>query len=68
LNRDETEEWDEPAPDVCDHIWAYALPDFKHRLAAFQYREIKPSDFLSPEEIRRFRIPDKEIIYRCMKR
>ncbi len=68
LNRDKTEEWDEPAPDVCDHIWAYALPDFKDKLGSFEYREIKPADFLSPEEIRRFRIPDKEIIYRCVKR
>jgi ubiquinone/menaquinone biosynthesis C-methylase UbiE len=68
LNRDKTEEWDEPAPDVCGHIWAYSPSDFKHKLDPFQYLEIKPADFLSPEEIRRFRIPDKEILYRCVKR
>ncbi|HIJ65510.1 MAG TPA: class I SAM-dependent methyltransferase [Candidatus Hydrogenedentes bacterium] len=54
-------------PDPIDHIWMYATNDFKHRLNCFQVEEITPKSFLSPAEIRRHRIPDREIIYRCVK-
>ena len=63
----ETEEWEIPDPDIHYHIWAYATPDFKYRLDCFDYQEIKPETFLSKEERTRFRIPPKEIIYRCVK-
>ncbi len=68
MNLDETVEWEEPDPDIYDHIWAYALPDFKYRLGRFAYEEIKPASILSPDEIRRYRIPDKEVVYRCVRR
>ncbi|MBI4557031.1 MAG: class I SAM-dependent methyltransferase [Candidatus Hydrogenedentes bacterium] len=54
-------------PDDIDHIWMYALDDFKNRLTAFDVREVTPKSFLTPAEIRRYRIPDKEIIYCCVK-
>ena len=63
-----TEEWDEPDPDIYGHIWAYSRFDFKDRLAAFEVEEIKPDSFLSQEEQVRFGVPEKEIIYRCVKR
>ena len=63
----ETEEWEIPDPDIHYHIWAYATPDFKYRLDCFDYQEIKPDTFLTEEERTRFRIPPKEIIYRCVK-
>ena len=64
---DETEEWEVPNPDIHYHIWAYATADFKCRLDCFDYQEIKPDTFLSAAERARFRIPPKEIIYRCVK-
>lgn len=63
----ETEEWEIPDPDIHYHIWAYSAADFKYRLDCFEYQEIKPETFLSEDERVRFRIPPKEIIYRCVK-
>ena len=60
--------WAQPDPDCFYHIWAYALPDFKERLASFDYEEVTPSSFLSEDEICRYRIPPKEVVYRCVKR
>jgi hypothetical protein len=34
----------------------------------FDYAEIKPDSFLTAAEQARFKIPPKEIIYRCVKR
>jgi len=62
-----TIEWETPDPDLCYHIWAYATGDFKERLSVFDYTEVTPGSFLSAEEQTRFRIPPKEIIYRCVK-
>ncbi len=56
-----------PDPDIHYHIWAYSSADFKYRLDCFDYQEIKPDTFLSETERTRFRIPPKEIIYRCVK-
>lgn len=67
MTLDETVEWEVPDPDIHNHIWAYAAPDFKYRLDCFDYQEIKPDTFLSRKELRRFRVPPKEIIYRCVK-
>lgn len=64
----ESREWDEPNPDISDHIWAYSIHDFKDRLAVFDVLEITPASYLTPEEQERFGIPPKEIIYRCVKR
>ena len=63
----ETVEWPEPNPDIFGHIWAYAMPDFKERLDTFDFDEIQPATFLSEQEIQRFAVPPKEIIYRCVK-
>lgn len=60
-------EWDEPNPDIFDHIWNYSQNDFKDRLADFEYEEIVPASFLSPAERSRYRIDDTEVIYRCVK-
>jgi hypothetical protein len=68
MNIEESIEFAEPNPDCFDHIWAYALPDFKFKLDCFDYVEIKPDTYLTPEEQKRYRIPDKEVIYRCTKR
>lgn len=67
MTLNETEEWEIPDPDIHYHIWAYSTKDFKDRLDIFDYDEIKPNTFLTGEETRRFRIPPKEIIYRCVK-
>lgn len=64
---DETEEWEIPNADIHYHVWAYSTADFKYRLDCFDYQEIKPDTFLSEAERTRFRIPPKEIIYRCVK-
>lgn len=56
-----------PHPDIFAHYWSHAL-DFKEKLADFEYQEIRPQDFLSRDEQRRFGVPDDEIIYRCVKR
>jgi SAM-dependent methyltransferase len=63
-----TVEWEIPDPDIHYHIWAYATSDFKDRLDVFDFQEIKPETFLTGEERTRYRIPPKEIIYRCVKR
>ena len=62
-----TVEWEIPDPDIHYHIWAYATPDFKERLDVFDFQEVKPDSFLTQEECTRYRIPPKEIIYRCVK-
>lgn len=67
MTLDVTEEWEIPDPDIHYHIWAYATNDFKHRLDIFNFEEIKPDTFLTAEERVRYRIPPKEIIYRCVK-
>jgi SAM-dependent methyltransferase len=56
-----------PHPDYFYHYWSHAR-DFKEKLSAFDVEEILPSSFLTPEESHRFSIPEKEIIYRCVKR
>lgn len=66
-NTEKTFEYNEPNPELNYHVRAYAVSDFKYRLDRFEWREIKPGDFLSQEETRRFRVPDKEILYRCVK-
>lgn len=67
MSLDATVEWDEPDPDVFYHIWAYSRFDFKKKLSPFEYEEIRPGSMLSEEERRRYAIPEKEIIYRCVK-
>ena len=67
MTLNETEEWEVPDPDIHYHIWAYSTSDFKYRLDGFDYQEIKPETFLSEDERTRYRIPPKEIIYRCVK-
>jgi len=68
MELDETEEWAEADPDMWGHIWAYSQKDFKPRLAPFEFKEVYPESFLTPEEVERFRVPRKEVIYRCVKR
>ena len=66
MTLNETEEWAIPDPDIHYHIWAYSASDFKYRLDCFDFQEIKPETFLSEDERTRYRIPPKEIIYRCV--
>jgi len=54
-------------PDAIGHVWMYAQRDFPERLACFHVETIAPGSFLSAAEIRRHRVPDKEILYRCLK-
>ncbi len=67
MTLDDTVEWEEPDPDIFYHIWAYSIHDFKYRLECFDFQEIKPDTFLTSEERQRYRIPPKEVIYRCVK-
>lgn len=60
--------YDAPDPNCWDHWWAYSRFDFKEKLDCFDYEEVKNETFLTKEEIDRYKIPDKEIIYRCVKR
>ena len=61
-------EWDEPNPIVFDHIWNFSRNDFKNRLEGFEFEEIRPETFLTPAEVRRYRLNDYEVLYRCVKR
>lgn len=63
-----TIEFGKPDPTIFDHVRGYSPNDFIHRLNAFEYDEIKPMTFLSSEEILKFRIPDSQVIYRCIKK
>lgn len=63
-----TIEWEVPDPDLCYHVWAYSTSDFKDRFGELEFEEVTPAGFLSAAEQDRFRIPPKEIIYRCVKR
>ncbi len=63
-----TREFGKPDPLIFDHVRGYSLHDFAARLSAFDYDAIRPGDFLTQEEMKRFRIPeDSQIIYRCFK-
>ncbi len=63
-----TVEFGAPDPAIFDHVRGYSPADFRDRLAPFAYEEIVAPDFLSKEEIRRYRIPpDSQVIYRCTK-
>ena len=64
---EKTREFGAPDPDVFEHVRGYATNDFKARLSPFQFEEIKADSFLTPDEIRRYRIPDSQVIYRCTK-
>lgn len=68
MHQTETEEYGKPDPEIFDHVRGYSPLDFKHRLAPFEYEEIFPHTFLTPEETQRFAIPDSQAIYRCTKR
>lgn len=63
-----TDEYGAPDPFMFGHVRAYSAKDFEPRLAPFVYRKIGGRDFLSPEEVRRYRIPEKEVLFRCVKR
>lgn len=62
-----TIEFGKPDPEIYDHYRGYSPLDFEARLASFTYDRIDPKDFLSPAEIRRFRIPPSQVIFRCVK-
>jgi len=65
---DETVEFGAPDPAIFDHVRGYSPKDFRERLAPLEYEEITPESFLTTDEIRRYRIPDSQTIYRCFKR
>lgn len=67
MGQAETEEYAAPDPEMWDHVRGYSPLDFKHRLAPFEYEEILPHTFLSEEEVKRFAIPDSQVIYLCKK-
>ncbi len=65
----ETVEFGKPDPTIYDHYRGYSSDDFRERLAPFDYEEVHPLDFLSREEIARYRIPDdSQVIFRCAKK
>lgn len=64
----ETVEFGAPDPAIYDHVRGYAPSDFKNRLETLACDEVFPLDFMTRDEVRRFRIPtDSQIIYRCVK-
>lgn len=65
---EKTIEFGAPDPDIFDHVRGYSPDDFDSRLAPFNAEKIMPGDFLTAEEVRRYRIPkDSQVIYRCLK-
>ena len=62
-----TVEFGRPDPAIFDHVRGYSPNDLDERLAPFSYEKIAPASFLTDEEIRRYRIPDSQVIYRCAK-
>jgi len=64
---EKTREFGAPDPDVFEHVRGYSIHDFKERLSPFQFEEIKADSFLTADEVRRYRIPDSQVIYRCTK-
>lgn len=62
-----TREFGKPEPIWFDHVRGYAPTDFDERLDCFDYERISPETFLSPEERRRYAIPDSQIIFKCAK-
>jgi len=63
-----TVEFGKPDPAIYDHVRGYSPDDFDERLAPFLHERVMPGDFVSPEELRRYRIPhDSQVIYRCTK-
>jgi len=60
-------EFGAPDPEIYDHYRGYSPLDFEERLEVFSYERIDPKDFLSPEEIDRYRIPRSQVIFRCTK-
>lgn len=67
MNQTETEEYDEPDPEMFDHVRGYSPLDFKHRLEPFEYEEVTPSSLLDPDEVLRYKIMDDQAIYVCRK-
>ena len=67
MDWEKTVEFGRPDPEIYDHYRGYSPLDFEERLATFSYERITPKDFLEPEEIRRYRIPPSQVIFRCVK-
>lgn len=68
MDQKETIEYGAPRPDIFDHIRGYSPLDFKDRLTMFDFKEIKPENLLSTEEIKKYKIPDSQVLYLCKKR
>lgn len=68
MDQEETIEYGEPRPDIFDHVRGYSPCDFKERLTAFTFEEIKPKNILSEEEINLYKIPDSQVLYVCRKK
>lgn len=68
LELNATVEYGRPDPFMFDHLRAYSPKDFEPRLAPFSYEKITRHDFLTAEEVRRYRIPEKEVLFRCVKK
>jgi len=54
-------------PLLFGHVRDYSPKDLVSRWRPFDVQEVRPHVFLSPEEQRRFAVPDHEILYRCKK-
>ena len=68
MDWEETVEFGAPDPAMFGHVRGYAPGDFSQRLRGFQVEEIRPSVFLSSDELERHRIPaDGQIIFRCVR-
>lgn len=67
MDQTETIEYDAPDPFMFDHVRGYSPLDFKERLTNLGFEEVKPAAFLSEEEVRRYHVPDSQVIYICTK-
>jgi SAM-dependent methyltransferase len=61
----ESQEFGTPDPNQFGHVRGYSPLDFEHRLTMFSYEKIMPRDFLSAEEVKRYVIPDSQVIFLC---
>jgi SAM-dependent methyltransferase len=67
MGQTETIEYPAPDPIFFFHVRGYSPRDFSERLTPFDYEAVHPADFLTPEEIASYQIPDSQVIFLCRK-
>lgn len=68
MHQTETEEYGKPDPMIFDHMRGYSPRDFKYRLEPFDYEELYPANVLTQDEVKRYKVPDSQVLYVCRKR